>query len=201
MDRLLQIKYNMTLDEISEGFKLFQKKYQFKRTVIFTIVYAIALVLGIDFLIRDYTNFYGYVLTGISVGLIFFNWYRPVMIRKKMINTISSLAEETYITDIFSDRIQITTEILSKENENSESNEAAENEDIADNKDSEENEEKTENVVTNLYFGSDLLDAMENERMFLLFVNKSLIYIYPKRCLSAEEQDKLREIFTEKAIL
>ena len=62
-------------------------------------------------------------------------------------------------------------------------------------------EEEQEEVVTNLYFGSDYLDAMENEQMFLLFVNRQNIYIFSKKCLSEEEQNKLREIFTEKSIL
>ncbi len=34
--------------------------------------------------------------------------------------------------------------------------------------------------------------------MFLLFVNRQNIYIFSKKCLSEEEQNKLREIFTEK---
>ena len=59
---LLKIKYNMTLDEISEGFRLFQRKYQFKKSLIFTAVYLIALGLGVDFIIRNITNFYGYAL-------------------------------------------------------------------------------------------------------------------------------------------
>lgn len=192
-EKLLQLNYNMTLDEISEGFKLFWKKYQFKKCVIYTIVYAIALVLGIDFIIKNHENFYGYMLIGISVGLIFFNWYRPVMVRKKMLDTISGLAEENYITEIYSDRIKITTEILDEPKEKENSGE--------DSKEEENGEEAPKESVTELLFGSDTLDALENERMFLLFVNRSLIYIYPKRCLDKESQDKLRQIFTEKAIL
>ena len=68
-------------------------------------------------------------------------------------------------------------------------------------KDEPHEEEEQEEVVTNLYFGSDYLDAMENEQMFLLFVNRQNIYIFSKKCLSEEEQNKLREIFTEKSIL
>ena len=108
---LLKIKYSMTLDEIGEGFKLFQKKYQFKKSLVFTLVYLIALGLGIDFLIRDNTGIYGYILVGLSLGMIFYTWYKPVLIRKKLIATISSLAEETYTAEFYRDRIQITTVI------------------------------------------------------------------------------------------
>ncbi len=199
-EKLLQIEYSMNLDEISDGFKLFQKKYQLRRTILFTIVYVIALILGIDFLIRDINNFYGYVLVGLSLGLIFYAWYKPVLIRRKMISTISSLAEETYISEFYKDKIKITTRILHEDEANSEENsEAVEKSDAEQNYG--EESQKEEDVVTTLYFGSDYLDALENENMFLLFVNKRLIYIYPKRCLSDEEQDKLREILKEKAIL
>ena len=199
-EKLLQIEYSMNLDEISDGFKLFQRKYQLKRTILFTIVYVIALILGIDFLIRDINNFYGYVLVGLSAGLIFYAWYKPVLIRRKMISTISSLAEETYISEFYKDKIKITTRIMPEDEANPEENsEAVEKSDAEQN--SGEESQKEEDVVTTLYFGSDYLDALENENMFLLFVNKRLIYIYPKRCLSDEEQDKLREILKEKAIL
>ncbi len=232
-EKLLQIEYSMNLDEISDGFKLFQRKYQLRRTILFTIVYVIALILGIDFLIRDLNNFYGYVLVGLSLGLIFYAWYKPVLIRRKMISTISSLAEETYISEFYKDKIKITTRILPEDEQNPQENsETEENSDSEQNTDAQENAEsdeksdeknggsekadlidnssaedtdaesqKEEDVVTTLYFGSDYLDALENETMFLLFVNKRLIYIYPKRCLSDKEQDKLREILKEKAIL
>ena len=199
-EKLLQIEYSMNLDEISDGFKLFQRKYQLKRTILFTIVYVIALILGIDFLIRDINNFYGYVLVGLSAGLIFYAWYKPVLIRRKMISTISSLAEETYISEFYKDKIKITTRIMPEDEANPEENsEAVEKSDAEQNYGEESH--KKEDIVTTLYFGSDYLDALENENMFLLFVNKRLIYIYPKRCLSDEEQDKLREILKEKAIL
>lgn len=195
---LLKIKYDMTLDEIGKGFKLFQKKYQFKKSLIFTFVYLIALGLGVDFIIGNITNFYGYVLIGLSLGMIFYTWYKPVLIRKKLIATISSLAEETYISEFYRDRIKITTVIEEpvieeKETQTEEADEPSEDEP--------EEQEKQEEVVTNLYFGSDYLDALENEEMFLLFVNRQLIYIYPKRCLTEDEQTKLREILTEKSIL
>ena len=206
-DRLLKISYTMTLEEISEGFKLFWRKYQLKRAILFTIVYVIALVLGVDFIIKGAGNFYGYVLVGLALGLTFMCWYRPVHVRKKLLATISSLAQETYISEFFSDRIQITTQIFTEEATEEAAEEKTETksdmaaEEVCEGKSEEADAEPTENVVTNLYFGSELMDALENEEMFLLFVNKSLIYIYPKRCLEDDEQESLRKILTEKAIL
>lgn len=206
-ESLLKISYNMELSEIGEGFKLFQRKYQLKRSIIFTIVYGIALILGVDMVVRNPQNFYGYLLIGLGAGLIFMQWYKPVAVRKKLLNTLSSMNQESYETEIFQDMISITTivDIDSAEEEQSEEKTEIPEETAETAQNSEEvieNEgEESETVVSNFYFGSDLMEAMENDKMFLLFVNKSLIYIYPKRCLTEEEQTKLRDIFTDKAIL
>ncbi|MBQ2798628.1 MAG: YcxB family protein [Ruminiclostridium sp.] len=207
-ESLLKISYNMELSEIGEGFKLFQRKYQLKRSIIFTIVYGIALILGVDMVVRNPQNFYGYLLIGLGAGLIFMQWYKPVAVRKKLLNTLSSMNQESYETEIFQDMISITTIVdtdsAEEEEQSEEKTEAAEEtaETVENSEEAIENEsEESETVVSNFYFGSDLMEAMENDKMFLLFVNKSLIYIYPKRCLTDEEQLKLREIFTDKAIL
>lgn len=211
-ESLLKISYNMELSEIGEGFKLFYKKYQMKRSIIFTIVYGIATILGIDMIIRNWQNFYGYLLVGIGVGLIFMQWYRPVAIRKKLIATLSSMSQESYETEIFNDKLTITTIVAPEEtvvvSESGEKAEVKEEEKASDETDVEGSEysedaenSESETVVSTFYFGSDLMEAMENDDMFLLFVNKSLIYIYPKRCLTEEEQNTLRDIFTDKAIL
>lgn len=193
MDKLLTIKYDMSLEEINDGYKLFWRKYQLKRTIIYTIAYLIALVLGVDLLLKNSNWFYGAIICGLALGLIVDAWLKPGRVRKKLINTISGMAQESYISEFYGDRVQITTEILSENNadDNADDN-------TADNSD---NEVEQESVVTNLYFGSDYLDALENEQMFLLFVNKSNIYIYPKRCLSEEQQNTLRDILTSKSIL
>ncbi|MBQ8932561.1 MAG: YcxB family protein [Ruminiclostridium sp.] len=207
-ESLLKISYNMELSEIGEGFKLFQRKYQLKRSIIFTIVYGIALILGVDMVIRNPQNFYGYLLIGLGAGLIFMQWYKPVAVRKKLLNTLSSMNQESYETEIFQDMISITTIVdtdsAEEEEQSEEKTQAAEEtaETVENSEEAIENEgEESETVVSNFYFGSDLMEAMENDKMFLLFVNKSLIYIYPKRCLTEEEQTKLRDIFTDKAIL
>lgn len=207
-ESLLKISYNMELSEIGEGFKLFQRKYQLKRSIIFTIVYGIALILGVDMVVRNPQNFYGYLLIGLGAGLIFMQWYKPVAVRKKLLNTLSSMNQESYETEIFQDMISITTIVdtdsAEEEEQSEEKTEATEEtaETAQNSEEAIENEgEESETVVSNFYFGSDLMEAMENDKMFLLFVNKSLIYIYPKRCLTEEEQTKLREIFTDKAIL
>lgn len=206
-ESLLKISYNNELSEIEEASKLFQRKYQLKRLIMSTIGCGIALILGVDMVIKNPQNFFGYVLIGLSTGLIFMQWYNPVVVRKKLLNIISSTNQENYETEIFQDMISITTIVdtdSAEEEQSEEKTEAAEEttEAVENSEEAIENEgEESETVVSNYYFGSDLMEAMENDRMFLLFVNKHLIYIYPKRCLTDEEQLTLREIFVDKAIL
>ncbi|MCH5325210.1 MAG: YcxB family protein [Eubacterium sp.] len=210
-EKLLEIKYSMTLDEISDGFMQFWKKYQLKRTIIFSAVYVIALILGADMIIRNSSNFYGYVIVGLAAGMTFYSWYKPFQIRNKMLSTLSSLAEETYITEIYPSELRITTHIVDEtEDENAEASEGddGQTESPPEQAETEPQAEELENAVpaedyeVSVYrFGMDLMDATETEDTFLLFVNKRLIYIYPKRCLSDDEQDKLREILKDKAIL
>ena len=97
----------------------------------------------------------------------------PVL-RKKLIATISSLAEETYISEFYRDRIKITTVIQEPVVEEKESQEQEVNE---PSEDEPHEEEKQEEVVTNLYFGSDYLDAVENIGMFLLCKQTAYIYL------------------------
>ncbi len=215
-EKLLEIRYNMTLDEIAAGFKQFWNKYQLKRTIIFTIVYAVAFVLGADMVIRNLSNVYGYIIMGIAAGMIFYSWYRPVQIKNKMLDTLSSLAEENYITEIYPSKIRITTCIIDDtaeensdkvENFDTEENsdDTGDNSDTAESSDGAEDNaqsaEPTTEEVSEYSFATDMFDAIESEQMFLLFVNRRLIYIYPKRCLEPDEQDKLREILKSKAIL
>lgn len=217
-ESLLKISYNNELSEIEEASKLFQRKYQLKRLIMSTIGCGIALILGVDMVIKNPQNFFGYVLIGLSTGLIFMQWYNPVVVRKKLLNIISSTNQENYETEIFQDMISITTivdtdsaevETIIVDTDSAEEEQSEEKTEIAEEAEAVENSEEaienegeeSETVVSNFYFGSDLMEAMENDRMFLLFVNKHLIYIYPKRCLTDEEQLTLREIFTDKAIL
>ena len=135
-----EIKYDNTLDEISKGYSSFWKKYALRRTVIFTVVYAIALGIGIDFVIHDYTSMPGYILIVIGLGMIFSTWTKPCYAKK------------------------------------------------------------IKHDKTKIDLRTERLDSVETEDLFLLFVNRSLIYIFPKRCLSEEQKKKLKNYFDDKNI-
>ena len=91
-----EIKYDNTLSEIETGYKLFQRKYMFKRNLIFSAVYGIAAAIGVDFIVHNYTNMAGYILLVIGLGMLFSTWAKPYYARKKLIKTLESFDEEKY---------------------------------------------------------------------------------------------------------
>lgn len=198
MDKI-EIKYDNTLTEIETGYKLFQHKYMLKRNIIFSLVYAIAAGIGITFIVHDYTDFPGYILLVIGLGMIFSTWARPYYARKKLINTLKSFSDEKY-TAVFGDtKIVIDTEILPDEETETvavtSSGVMTMDQDIEIPEEQEIKHEKTK-----IELRSNTLDSMETPELFLLFLNRSLIYIFPKRCLTEEEIGKLKNYFEDKNI-
>lgn len=194
-----EIKYDNTLSEIETGYKLFQKKYMFKRNLIFSIVYGIAAVIGIDFIVHNYTNMAGYILLVIGLGMLFSTWARPVYARKKLIKTLESFDEEKYSAEFSESKITVDTEILPEEETEivavTPHGVMTVGEDVEIPEDKIIKHEKTE-----IELNANTLDSMETEELFLLFLNRSLIYIFPKRCLSEEEKSKLHDYFDDKNI-
>lgn len=195
----IQIKYNNTLTEIETGYKLFQHKYMLKRSIIFSLVYAIAAGIGISFIIRDYTNFPGYILFVIGLGMVFSTWARPYYARKRLIKTLQSFSDEKYSAVFEDTRIVIDTEILPEDQ--TETVAITSRGVMTMDQDMEiPEEQEIKHDKTKIELRSNTLDSMETPEMFLLFVNRSLIYIFPKRCLTEEEIGKLKNYFEDKNI-
>ena len=194
-----EIKYDNSDQEIETAYKLFQKKYMLKRNIIFSVVYAIAVGLGINFIIVNSVNLAGYILTVLGLGMLFSVWARPYYARKKLMKTLESFGGETYTAAFAESHITVDTEILPDE----------ETETVAVTRDGVMTvgedveippEQEIKHDKTKIELASNMLDSMETEEMFLLFLNRSLIYIFPKRCLSEEQAEKVRNYFDDKNI-
>ncbi|MCM1298176.1 MAG: hypothetical protein NC203_03080 [Firmicutes bacterium] len=195
----IEINYDNTLAEIEKGYTLFIKKYTLKRSIIFTIVYAIAMGAGIDFVIHDHTSMPGYLLTVIGLGMIISTWGKPVVARKKLLKTLASFGEEKYTAAFYDDRIEIDTEILP--DEQLETVAVTPQGVMTVDQDTEiPPEQEIKHEKTKLALSGNSLDSMETEEMFLLFVNRSYIYIFPKRCLNDVQIKNVHDYFEEKNI-
>lgn len=194
-----EIKYDNSNQEIETAYKLFQRKYMFRRNIIFSVVYAIAAGLGINFVIGNSGNMAGYILMVLGLGMIFSTWARPYYARKKLMKTLESFGGETYTATFADSHITVDTEILPDE----------ETETVAITRDGVMTvgddveippEQEIKHDKTKIELTSNTLDSAETEEMFLLYLNRSLIYIFPKRCLSDEQVEKLRNYFDDKNI-
>ena len=195
----IEIKYDNTLDEIEKGYTLFLKKYTLKRSIIFTIVYAIAAGAGIDFVIHDHTSMLGYILIVIGLGMIISTWGKPVVAKKKLLKTLASFGEEKYTARFLEKQIEIDTEILPEDQ--LETVAVTSQGVMTVDKDVEiPPEQEIKQEKTKLDLAGNSLDSMETEDLFLLFVNRSYIYIFPKRCLNEEQIKGIHGYFEEKNI-
>lgn len=195
----IEIKYDNTLSEIETGYKLFQKKYMLKKSVIFTVVYAIAAGVGIDFVVHDLTSMPGYILIVIGLGMIISTWGRPYVARKKLIKTLESFGEERYTASFAEKEIIIDTEILPDEQLETV---AITSQGVMKVDDDVEipPEQEIKQEKTKIELNNNSLDSMETPEMFLLFLNRSYIYIFPKRCLDDGQVKGIREYFDDKNI-
>ncbi len=195
----IEIKYDNTLAEIETGYKLFLKKYTLRRSIIFTVVYFIAAVIGIDFVIRDHTSMPGYILIVIGFGMIISTWGKPVVARKKLVKTLQSFGEEKYTAAFSEKMIEIDTEILP--DEELETVAITPQGVMTVDKDVEiPPEQEIKHEKTKIELNSNRVDSMETNEMFLLFLNRSYIYIFPKRCLTEEQSKAIHDYFEDKNI-
>ena len=194
-----EIKYDNSNEEIETAYKLFQKKYMLRRNIIFSVVYAIAAGLGVNFVIVNSVNMAGYILLVLGLGMLFSTWARPYYARKKLMKTLESFGGERYTAAFAETHITVDTEILPDE----------ETETVAITRDGVMTvgkdveippEQEIKHDKTKIELTSNTLDSMETAESFLLFLNRSLIYIFPKRCLSQEQIEAVRNYFDDKNI-
>lgn len=171
---MLVINYDNKISETEAAFRAFWKKYSLKRTVMFTAVYAIFVFVFVNMIVTDKTSLFGWIGTGLCLGFLISLWLRPSRARKKLMSALELADEERYSAAFFDDRIEIETTIVHT---------------------SDEHEQKPEK--TTIALASEELYSKEIQDAFLLFVNRSLIYIFPKRCLNDGEANGLREYLSK----
>lgn len=205
MAKLFSITFDANTEEIAEAYTAFQNKYTLRKKIIYTVVYLIVVVLGIDLIIKNPSSPPGYIATGLALGILLFNWIKPVMVKKKLMKTLSELGDETYVMSFYDDKLTVET-IIDK---------SAETETVAitstgiytveegseAEKELKENPPKEEEVQKSVYKLSETdIFFEEKNGIFMVFLNRSFIQTIPARCLSEEEQQQVRSYFEEKGL-
>ncbi len=185
-EALLEFSYDNTLEEIDGAMKSYQQKFGGKRRIVILIAYSVLTVAAIVLIILDHKNILPYAALIFCLFNLYFNLTDKKRMRKKIIEAIKDTNPEDYNASVYEDRIEIETIIKPKENEiKIEDEEAEEIVNISP-------------VKSVFCFGKDMLDFAENEDSLLLIAARRQTYCFPKRCLSAEQEEQLRDILQEK---
>jgi len=166
----MKLSYDNTIPEVQTAFMEFWKKYSLKRTILFSLVYAIAIALFVNMILNG-TMMFGGIGAGLSAGMLLSVWLRPRRARKRLTDALELSSAETYSASFCDTQIEIET--------------VTENE---------------ETQVSVYQLSTEELYSKEMQEMFLLYVNRSLIHVFPKRCMNEQEVEGLRTYFMENRI-
>ena len=93
---------------------------------------------------------------------------------------------EDYNAIFYPDKIEIETKIKPKANE------------VHVKIDEDADEEIISPLKTTFLIGQDLLEFLENDESLLLVFNRQQIYCFPKRCLSVDQENAVRDFLTNR---
>ena len=173
-ESLCSFEFNVTIPEEDDAFRLFQKKYVFKRNVIKSIGFGL---LGIGFLVSAIIypdKIMNYVLLAICFAAVVLIWYNNRHIRKSLMEALKMLEDDRYIFTLFDKKFRIETIIPEEEKAQGE----------------------TEEIPPQEFTLSDpLLDCTETDDKFVVIVQRQTIYVLPKRCMSSSDIETVRTKF------
>lgn len=205
MAKLFDIRFDAETSEIETGYKAFQNRYLLRKKVLYTVVYVIIIVLGVDLIIKNPAGIPGYIATGLALGILLFNWIKPIMVRKKMMNTLDALdTHEEYEASFYDNRIEVETII--DPNAKTETVAITTNGVYTVEEGSEAEKElpaepqpaEIEKSVYRLAETELLLE--EKNGLFLIYINRATFQTIPLRCLSEEQAKLVREYFSERSL-
>lgn len=184
---IAEFDYDNTNSEVDGAMKTFQYKFSSKRGILAIAAYSLLLIAAVVMAVFNPTMYPVYAAIIVCAGGLFLSVTAKKRMRKKVIQALDSMDPETYHCCISDDKIEIETIIQKK---------------AAVNDGSEENEEKTSEEIKPIKsvfkFREDMLDFVENRDSLLLVVARRQFYCFPKRCLTEEQQNAVRDHLSEK---
>lgn len=183
---IARFSYDNTNEETDGALKSFQQRFQGKRGKLWVAAYSLFTVAIVAAIVFNPTSIVLYLALMFCLFGMVYNITDKKRTRKKILEALSDMNPEEYTCTIYSDKIELETIIKLKINE-------------VDLKiDEEADEEIITPLKTEFRFGVDLLNFSENADSLLLFFNRRQIYCFPKRCMTKDQEDAVREFLTEK---
>ena len=175
---LTELNYTITVDDYDKAFHEVQKKFEFGRNIIFTVLVGIIGILNLITAISKYPdNNNNVMLVAICLAFIVILWVMPAKRRKTLREALSTIEDDSYETEIYDDKIKIS--VVPKINP--------------------ETNEPFEVSPKIIFYETDLPYVIEIPDEFIIYIKKQMFYVIPKRFLSEEQIETLRKEFSEKA--
>ena len=190
---IIEKTFEVNAELYGDGCRLFQKKFVFPKNYVITALFAAALVYDIICFVMDTANAMYIVAAFICVVIAVSPWKQAYNSRKKLMDAVKDHEHDTYSIKLFDG--YMTVEMLDnpkEENPSANSIVKTENGEF----DSEffappaEDVPNTAKVEFNSY-----TKIAENEKMFLVYVVRSVFYVLPKSAFSDEEIKIIQEYF------
>ncbi len=183
-------RYESDAEQILKGYKVFQKKYVVKSLVPRLILAALAIASSVMMIISDPGAKMPILCLMISLCVTIYFISQPIMNSKNLRKGLDSISGTEYEAEIYTDKIKISTvnfqtdivEIKKDETEQTEADIAV----YGENRDE-------EIPATIIHLDSHIVDLLDKDDMFILVVNKSYVFIIPKKAFSEGDIDKIRE--------
>lgn len=181
---VIEFSYDNSLEEIDGAMKSFQQKYKSRRGMLSVAAYGILTVAVIVAIVLNPTSVFAYAaLLFCGFGLVY-SLTDKKRSRRKTIEALKDMNPEDYRARFFEDKVEIETIIRPKVNE------------VHVKIDEDADENIISPLKTTFIIGQDLLEFMENDESLMLVFNRQQIYCFPKRCLSVEQENAVREFLS-----
>lgn len=185
-EAVIRFSYDNTLEEIDGAMKSFQQKFKSKRGFFAIAAYSLLTVAVLAAIIMNPTSIFAYAaLVFCALGLVY-SLTDKTRARHRTIDALKDMNPEEYMAAFFDDRIEIETIIKPKINE------------VHVKIDEEADDEIISPLKTVFVLGQDLLEFIENDESLLLVFNRQQIFCFPKRCLSVDQENSVRDFLTDR---
>lgn len=183
-------EYKSSKDEILDGFKIFQKKYVYKSVALqmTLVVLAIATQLVNVFMGTDRDVSFSWMLIVMCVVLGGYLLMRPKNTYKKLEAGLAEIEGTVYKTEIYTDKIKISTiydPYIVDEKETDENEKSLE----------ENNEKEPEDEfppATVIHLDNSTVEIVECSEIYIVYVKKINIFVIPKSAFKPYENTEIK---------
>lgn len=185
-DPIWELEYSLTNVDEDFSYRLFQKKYVYKKCLRTSLLFLIPLALSLYQVINKPDYMMGWALVAICIAIIIMQWVNQKIIRKNLLQALLAIEGDKYKFSLFEDGFEVSTIGFIEDLENDES--------------ADEEDEKTPLPPPATYKFFDYeIEAVESTDYFILFlIEQKTYYVLPKRFMNEEKINFLSEFLQRK---